>query len=469
MKKLFLILALMVLPVAFAAAQQRKIEKANEQTAAWRYDIQNEAVGSENTALVLVWSYSKKVDIAQRQATKNAIHGLIFRGAAANSDPTKRTKALAPLVASPMVEQQYAAFFEKFFADNGEYARYAAVTSAGKAGTVMKVGKEYKVGVYVTVQYSDLRKRLEDEGIIKRLTEVAMGKKPSIMVVPSDVWCIQQGYYTEVDNQGQTERVPDYARALQSDPNLLLVISKIGELMAERGYPLSDLEAALKSIREEETDMMVLTSKDTGSELAETPMEQLNRVAKADIWMQMTWSENHMGPRVSVSFNLQGKDAYTGKQIAASSGTCPAIFASMLDLPVYLAENVGANIEPFNNQLMAFFDDMSQNGREVRLTCRCWDDAGYDFESDFDGEELGFLIEDVVAETTANNKYTLDASQNKLNFTQVRIPLVDERGRDLDARRWANKIKRMLKEKYNLESKLISKGLGHAILILGGK
>ena len=31
------------------------------------------------------------------------------------------------------------------------------------------MGKEYKVAVYVTVQYSGLRKRLEDEGVIKSL------------------------------------------------------------------------------------------------------------------------------------------------------------------------------------------------------------------------------------------------------------------------------------------------------------
>lgn len=469
MKRLLWVFALVMLPLVFASAQKRKIRKANEQTAAWRYEIRNEAVGSGNTALVLVWSYSKDVAVARRQAMKNAVHGLIFRGAAANDDPKKRSKALPPLVASPQVEQQYADFFRAFFSDGGEYARYATVASAGEAGSVEKTGKEYKVGVYVTVQYSDLRRKLEDMGIVERLSEIVEGKKPNIMVVPSDVWCIEQGYFTEVDNQGRVERVPDYERALQSDPNLLLVISKIGELMADRGYPLTDLEAAVKSLREEEADMTLLASKDMGAAAAETPMEQLNRVAKADIWMQMTWSENRMGPRVSVTFNLQGKDAYTGKQIAASSGTCPAIFASMLDLPVYLAENVGKNIEPFNRQLTDFFTDMAENGREVRLTCRCWDDAGYDFETDFDGDELGFLIEEVVAETTVGKKYLLSASQNKLDFTQVRIPLVDERGRDLDARRWANRIRKVLKEKYNLESKLISKGLGHSILVLGGK
>ena len=29
-------------------------------------------------------------------------------------------------------------------------------------------------------------------------------KKPELMVVPSDVWCISNGYYTEVDNMGSS-------------------------------------------------------------------------------------------------------------------------------------------------------------------------------------------------------------------------------------------------------------------------
>jgi hypothetical protein len=39
------------------------------------------------------------------------------------------------------------------------------------------------------------------------------------------------------DNQGTEVRIPDYKLALQSDVNLLLVISKINTMMADRGFP----------------------------------------------------------------------------------------------------------------------------------------------------------------------------------------------------------------------------------------
>lgn len=295
-------------------------------------------------------------------------------------------------------------------------------------------------------------------------------KKPTIMVVPSDVWCIQNGYYTAFDNQGTIENVPDYAKALQSDANLLLVTSKLGELMAERGFPLRSMEAMLKRLKTEEAEEALTMSKETGAELAESPVDKLKRVAKADIWMQVTWTINRTGREASVTFNLQGIDAYTDKQVAAGSGTSAPEDASWLEVPVTLSEAVSANLEDFSNQLMAHFQDMEENGREIALTCRCWSDSEYDFESEVGDDELGFVIEDWMAEHTVQGRFTTaDASESRMYFEQVRIPLFNESGRALDARGWANGLRRDLREKYGIESKLTIRGLGQAILTIGGK
>ena len=69
----------------------------------------------------------------------------------------------------------------------------------------------------------------------------SQAKKPTIMVVPSDVWCTKNGYMSEYDNQGTKVSVPNYQAAVQENSDLLLVISKINELMAERGFPLKNL------------------------------------------------------------------------------------------------------------------------------------------------------------------------------------------------------------------------------------
>ena len=68
----------------------------------------------------------------------------------------------------------------------------------------------------------------------------SQAKKPTIMVVPSDLWCNTNGYMMEFDNQGTKVSVPDYVKALQSDVNLVPVIAKINDLMADRGFPLKN-------------------------------------------------------------------------------------------------------------------------------------------------------------------------------------------------------------------------------------
>ena len=69
----------------------------------------------------------------------------------------------------------------------------------------------------------------------------AMGqaKKPTIMVVPSDAWCNENGYVQTYDDMGISKTVSDYKAALTSDMDLKLVIAKINELMADRGFPVS--------------------------------------------------------------------------------------------------------------------------------------------------------------------------------------------------------------------------------------
>lgn len=303
--------------------------------------------------------------------------------------------------------------------------------------------------------------------LLAALPAFSQAKKPTIMVVPSDVWCNQKGYVVRFDNQGTVETLPDYAAALQNDADLLLAMSKIGEMMAERGFPLKDLGASLRTLRTEQAEESVASSQD-GDMIAESPIDRLKRVANADIWMQLTWTVNNVGPKKSLTFNLQGLDAYTDKQIAAASGTGDPTFS--VELPVLIEESILSHIDNFNNQLQTFFDDLFENGREITLTCRRWSGSDVDFESEFDGEELSFLIEDWVAENTVNGRFsTAGATENRLSFEQVRIPLYNEKGRALDARTWANDLRRHLREKFGIDAKLSTKGLGGAIVTVGAK
>lgn len=294
----------------------------------------------------------------------------------------------------------------------------------------------------------------------------SQAKKPTIMVVPSDLYCIQKGYTQQFNNAGSSETLPDYKKAVQSDVQLQTVVTTIGQMMADRGFPLKLLEQELKSLSQESAEDAMMTSK-SGADLEESPIDRLKRVAKSDIIMQVTWYVNRTGPRYSLTFNILGIDAYTNKQIAACQGTGEPTFSA--DLPILLQEAVANNLDTFNKQLQNHFDDMFSNGREITLKMKRWEDSEYDFESEVNGEELGFLIEDWVADNTVGGRFNLtDATDSMMYFEQVRIPLFDDNGRALDARGWTRSLIRYLSS-LGVPTKLTLKGLGQATVIIGGK
>lgn len=291
-------------------------------------------------------------------------------------------------------------------------------------------------------------------------------KKPTLMVVPSDLYCNQHGYMQTYSNQGITENVPNYKMALQNDSELMTVITVIGQMMSDRGFPTKLLEQELKSLEAGSAEDAMMTSK-SGEDVAETPVDKLRKKAKSDIIMQVTWIVNKTGPRRSLTFNLQGIDAYTNKQIAACQGTGNPTFSA--ELPILLEESIANQLDGFNQQLQNHFDDLFKNGREITIRCKKWNDSDVDFESEFNGKELGELIEDWIAENTVQGRYnTSDATENMMYFEQVRIPMVNEKGRAIDARQWARGIVNHLKS-YGIESKLMMKGLGQATIVIGGK
>jgi len=303
--------------------------------------------------------------------------------------------------------------------------------------------------------------------LMMALSVFGQAKKPTIMVVPSDVWCNKNGYMMTFDNQGTKQQFPDYRKALQENSDLLLVISKINELMVDRDFPLKNLESALKTLQNESAEDAMLTSK-SGSEVAETPIDKLKKTAKADIWMQITWTINNVGPKKSITFNLQGLDAYTDKQIAGASGTGQQSFS--VELPVLLEEAVLSHLDNFNSQLQKHFDDLFANGREITFRVKVWDSFDGDLETEKDGSELGELIEKWVSDNTVEHRFsTTDATESMMLFEQVRIPLYNASGSAMDARSWGQELRKWLKSTCAIESKVMTKGLGGVTIVIGEK
>jgi DNA-binding transcriptional MerR regulator len=293
-------------------------------------------------------------------------------------------------------------------------------------------------------------------------------KKPTIMVIPSDVWCNINGYMTESKGLGETIKVPNYKKAFQENANLLQVIAKINTLMADRGFPLKDIAAAMKTLESESAENALLSSK-SGASIYETPIEKIKKVAKADIIMELTWTVNTTGPKKSITYTIKGLDAYTDKQIAGATGTGTPSFTA--ELPVLLEEAVLAHIDNFNSQLQAHFEDLFTNGREIIVRVKKFDSWPDDLEKEYNGVELREIISEWINENSVNHRFNeSDSGETSMLFEQVRIPLFDANGKAIDAKNFLKGLQNLLKSQpYSITNKLIIKGLGQATLVLGEK
>lgn len=286
--------------------------------------------------------------------------------------------------------------------------------------------------------------------------------KPSVMVIPSDKWCQSNGFMVK---SGDTE-FPDYKQALISHNDLLNVISKINIIMSDRGFPLENLETALKNLKTENVERALYTDKE-GNSIVSNALDELYRAASADIILQLTWNVNKVGPKNSITFNLQAIDSYTSKQVAGAEGTGSPSFSAAI--PVLLEEAVLSHMDTFCSRLMRHFTDMKENGREISLDVCLSDGADCDFATEYDDYELAEVITGMVAKESVNHSFSRGpATETLLQYKSVRIPVADENGIPMDAYAFGRKLSRALKKSpYELTTKVVAKGLGKTVLIIG--
>lgn len=309
------------------------------------------------------------------------------------------------------------------------------------------------------------------------ITSIAQAKKPTIMVMPSDAYCARNGYVSEwVDESGNVNKISDLSNIFKQDDveDLRLVISELSQMMAERGFPLKDLEQTLKSIQQESVEISLLESSSSGAYIVESMLDRVKRTAKADIILDLDFTPMQKGPQRYISYNLRALDAYTNKIIAANSGVGTPSTSAPINL--LLEEAVLNFIDSFCAQLMSYFEDMAKNGREIVVKLKMWDSSDITFEEEFEFEEEYLELTDIISywmeDNTVNHAPTrTEATENFITFEQVRIPLYRERnGRQspLDARGYANSLRSYLKkEPFLIESKIYERGLGEVWIIIG--
>ncbi len=163
MKKVIFVLLAMAIVMPTTLFAQKK--KANKETMEWRYETEDLGVtGQQGTCVFKIWTYNKKETVAINQAPKNAVHAVLFKGYGKNR----------PLVKDDATMKSNEAFFEEFFKDGGDFQRFVQLSSNGKIapGDKIQVGKELKIGLRVIVRKDELRKYMEEKGIIKAMNSM---------------------------------------------------------------------------------------------------------------------------------------------------------------------------------------------------------------------------------------------------------------------------------------------------------
>ena len=298
------------------------------------------------------------------------------------------------------------------------------------------------------------------------ITFAQTAKKPTIMVIPSDHWCSIRYFTTVIENQGKKVTVNDYEAAFREDAELHSVANKIGEIMAANGYPVKDYMQEYKSLMDERVEEEVVMS-NAGYMLEETPLDMLRSRVKYDIELRVDWMVHQEKNGHSVSVSIAAIDTYSNKQVAAANGTCNAadkIIARLIE------DALNKQMGGFTQQLNNHFADLTNNGREITLQVRVWDSGSITLEDEkAEGVALIDMISSWVEDNTVAGTFNLTSNtESRAKFEQVRIPMLSDKGRAMDARMFANQLRQYLKTQ-GIDSKVMNKGLGEAVIVIGEK
>jgi len=128
----------------------------------WLYEADPITEVSESEFIVKVSSYFKRPHIEEEVSKKNAIHAIIFKG----------VQGHPPLTKDPSTEELHIEFFDSFFKDGGEYSNFVFEVTDGSIAMndIVKTKEGYRIGQFLRINHHELRRYLEEHGVIKKLT-----------------------------------------------------------------------------------------------------------------------------------------------------------------------------------------------------------------------------------------------------------------------------------------------------------
>ena len=244
---------------------------------------------------------------------------------------------------------------------------------------------------------------------------------PHVMVVPDLIYCKAHGYVQQFDNNGITETVPDYERALSEDPSLHAVLTQVAQLINDRNQDIVIIDL-LEAINNAKTDAAMAAA--NNGDQSESVEEAIIRNSEADILIKVQFDLLKNGPQYQVSYTITGTDAYTNRMFAPVEGMgAPSTSANPV---VLLREAVYNNMNAFLDKVLAYYTGMTTKGRMVAFEIKTTSTSAVNMSSKVGEYTLREQIEDFLYDNSVDGN-GLDRVKSGNTFMQyqgVYIPLV---------------------------------------------
>lgn len=282
---------------------------------------------------------------------------------------------------------------------------------------------------------------------------------PHVMVVPDLIYCKSHGFIKQFENNGITETIPDYERALAEDPSLHAVLTQIAQLITERNSDIVIVDI-IEAINNAKADAAMAAAND-GDE-SENIDEAIIRNSEADILVKVQFDLVKNGPQYNVSYVLNGTDAYTSRIFAPVSGLGkPSTSANPI---VLLREAVFENMEAFTGKLFSYYKSMQTKGRMVSFEIKTASTSSTNMNTKVGEYTLREQIEDFLYDNSVdgNGLERVQSGNTFLRYQGVYIPLISTirgRQRKQGAKDVAQKLVNFL-ESNNVTAEYKIRGLG---------
>jgi hypothetical protein len=235
------------------------------------------------------------------------------------------------------------------------------------------------------------------------------------------IYCKTHSYIQEFDNNGITETVPDYERALSEDPSLHSVLTQIAQLITDRNSDIVVVDL-LEAINNAKADQAMAAA--NSGDQSESVDEAIIRNSNADILVKVQFDLLKHGPQYQVSYTLTGTDAYTNRMFAPVEGMgAPSTSANPV---VLLRAAVIDRMDAFLEKMLSYYKNMTTNGRMVAFEIKTTSTSGVSMSSKVGDVTLRELIEDFLYDNSVdgNGLERVKSGDTFLQYQGVYIPLI---------------------------------------------